>query len=361
MAVASALNGTIGVRPAAGAARPEAATAEKSAPFGRWKSRLLRDHPLVGRIIDTAGGRRLTPDELARRAAAADVLIIGEVHDNPDHHRIQGWLLSAYAAARRARGGRRPAVIFEMITGDRAAALARLEKEGGRSAEAVFDAARWEGSGWPPRAIYRPVMTAAVRHGGPIIAGGVPRSTVREVGRRGLAVIPDARRRALALAPLSDTQQAGLEKEIVKSHCDMIPRQTARAMSGVQRLRDAVLADRVLDGLRRQGSAVLIAGDGHARADRGVPLYLRRRAPGVRVFVVWLAEAREEAAKLRDLLPDGAVPARLADVIVVTPRAEREDPCAGFARFMKKKEKKEKSRPASGSGAPMGGRAKDGG
>jgi uncharacterized iron-regulated protein len=308
--------------------------------LGPWKSPLLRDHPLVGRILDAASLAPMRMETLLRRAAQADVLVIGETHDNPDHHRIQAKLLTAYARARRRMKGRPPAIVFEMIDTDRDKAITALNRKPSRSADEIFDAARWEDSGWPGRDIYRPVMQAAAQSGGPVIAAGLPRRTVREVGRGGLEVLPEERRRALRLQPLSPAQQEGLEKQIVRSHCDMIPRSAAAAMSGVQRLRDALLAERVLQGVRRQGSAVLITGTGHARADRGAPLYLRRHDPRLRIFVVWLAEAREDARHLADLLPEDADPARVADAFIITPRARRDDPCEEFRRFMERRKRK---------------------
>ena len=316
-------------------------TAGKEHTLGPWQSPLLRDHPLVGRIIDARTGRSLALKDVIAQAAAADVLVIGETHDNPDHHRLQGRLLAAFAATKRKRSGRPPAIVFEMIDTDRDAALARVNGKTDRTADDIFDAAEWDTSGWPARAIYRPVMQAAARSGGPVVAAGLPRQTVRTVGRQGLKALPPARRQALRLAPLPPAHQESLERQIVKSHCDMIPRQAAAAMSGVQRLRDALLAERVMQALKENGSVVLITGTGHARADRGAPLYIRRHDPQVKTFVVWLAEAREEARDWRDLLPEDARPAELADVVVVTPRAERKDPCEEFRKFMERKKRHE--------------------
>ncbi len=319
-------------------ARVRAAAGENA--LGPWKSPLLRDHPLVGRITDTRTGRPLSLEDVIARTAAADVLVIGETHDNPDHHRLQGLLLTAFADAKRREKGKAPAIVFEMIDTDRDAALAKVNGKANRTADDIFDAAEWDTSGWPKRDIYRPVVQAAAENGGPVIAAGLPRRTVREVGRKGLTALPAERRQALRLAPLPPAQQESLERQIVKSHCDMIPRQAAAAMSGVQRLRDALLAERVIKALKKSGSVVLITGTGHARADRGAPLYIRRHDPKVKTFVVWLAETQEDAKDWADLLPEDARPAALADAVIITPRAERKDQCEEFRRFMERKKKR---------------------
>ncbi len=306
-----------------------------SAPFGPWQAPLWRDHPLVGTLYDTRTGRNIDRATLEQRLRRADIAVLGEVHDNPDHHRIQGLLLRAFAQGR----NKPPAVVFEMIPTDMQQRLDSILQVEGVDADMVFDAVRWDSSGWPSRELYRPVMQAAVDIGAPIIAAGLPRDNVRKASREGLdALLSASEQAALQLQPLSKEMMNALVADIVKSHCDMIPEDVARRMSAAQRLRDALLADGVRRGISRQGSAVLITGNGHARKDRGAPLYLQRHglpAP----LVIWPTEARGKARTIADLLPGNArgKPAALADVIIVTPRAAREDPCKGFERFMQRK------------------------
>jgi uncharacterized iron-regulated protein len=91
----------------------------------------------------------------------------------------------------------------------------------------------------------------------------------------------------------------------------------------MQEFRDISMA-RALVQAAESGPAWLIAGNGHVRRDVAVPRVLRAAAPGKRVLVVGLLE-RE---------PNGDAPSaderKLYDVVIVTPRTQREDPCAGF-------------------------------
>ena len=59
-----------------------------------------RDHADLGVIRELASGRTLTPQELVERLAAAPRVLVGEQHDNPDHHALQLWLLRQLAAQR---------------------------------------------------------------------------------------------------------------------------------------------------------------------------------------------------------------------------------------------------------------------
>jgi uncharacterized iron-regulated protein len=70
--------------------------------------------------------------------------------------------------------------------------------------------------------------------------------------------------------------------------------------------------------------AILIAGGGHARRDRGVPYYLALEAPGATVASVLLREVRRgEESPERYGADDGPF-----DYLWFTPRVSDEDPCA---------------------------------
>ncbi len=309
------------------------------APFGPWQTRLDADHPLVGRMVDTRTGRPLTRAEVEKRVRAAPVVLLGEVHDNPDHHRIQAELLRAFAKGR----AKPPAVVYEMIPTDRDGALEALKGARKLSANAVFDIVDWDNSGWPSREIYAPVMKATVEVSGVPVAGGLPKDMVRKIGRKGLAALSRQRIGVLKLGPLPPKLERRLEQDIVKSHCNMIPLSAARAMVPVQRVRDALLAQRTADAYRQHGAVAVITGNGHARKDRGVPFYLARpgyfppHERGPEPLVVRIVEVRGKAKNVADLMPEGTKPAELADIVIVTPRAEREDPCKGFRRFLDRK------------------------
>lgn len=54
---------------------------------------LGHEHADLGRIVDLASGRTIDPEQLLDRLARAERVLVGEQHDNPDHHALQLWLL----------------------------------------------------------------------------------------------------------------------------------------------------------------------------------------------------------------------------------------------------------------------------
>ncbi len=252
-----------------------------------------------------AGAAEIGPAELAA-LPPADVVILGEIHDNPLHHANQA---AAVAALRPA------ALVFEMLTPEQAA---RVTPEIRGDAVALAAALGWEASGWPDFAMYHPVFTSAPA--ARVFGAGFPRAEVRRAASAGAAAVfgTEAGRYGLD-RPLPAEEQAAREAEQAEAHCDALPAELLPGMVAAQRLRDAGLARAVAEAMEATGGPVaVITGNGHARRDWGLAVYLSRAAPGLSVLSVGQFETPPG---------DGEPP---FDLWLVTEPAEREDPCAVF-------------------------------
>lgn len=295
-------------------------------PLPDLQSPLLQDHPLVGTIWDPGAGRPLTPEQVAQRLAEADVVLLGERHDNADHHLLQAWAVSALAAA-----GRRPAVAFEMIPRDRADALASYLAAGG-TAEGLGKALDWAERGWPDWAIYRPIAEVALAEGLAILASDLPDAKRRQISEVGAEALPEKLRADWALAqPWPEEMTQSLLQELARAHCDVAPPEAFADSAEVQRARDAAMADSLLQALQRADAAVLIAGAGHTRPDRGVPWFLTARAPAVDSLSIAFREVEMGETDPASYGDQGG-----HDVIWFTPRHDDVDPCEAFAEQLER-------------------------
>ena len=303
---------------AAGCAAPGGVT------LAPWRAPLEREHPLTGRIWDVKAGRFVDAAAVTQRLAGARYVLLGEKHDNPDHHQIQAALVRALLAA-----GRRPAVALEMLTADQAPAMARHLAASPHDAAGLAEAVNWKRSGWPDFALYQPIVEAALEAGVPVVAGNIGTAAIRAVARGEPGALPAELSARYGLdRPLAPAAQARLTAEIRDAHCGYLPASRVDAMVLAQRARDATLADSLVSRADADGG-VLIAGVGHVRADHGVPLYLAARAPGAPIVVVAPLEVRDEATRPEDYAAqfDGALP---FDVVWFTPRMDYQDPCRAF-------------------------------
>ena len=316
------------------------------APGVPWVSEFGRDHPLTGRIWDARERRFAAPQEVVAALGRARFVLLGEKHDNADHHRIQAWLLAELIAR-----GRKPAVAFEMFTTEQQARLDAHLAAHPRDAASIGGAVGWAGTGWPDWRLYQPIAQAALNGGAPILTANLPRQTVMDISWKGADSALGAER-AMALGldqALPPGSRAAMRREIIESHCNQLPEAMIDPMVAIQRARDAVMADALLRGAEMAGrdGAALITGGGHARADHGVPFYLRRRAPDAAIVSVGLAEAAagetEPAATAGKL--DATQPP--FDFIWFTPRVDDSDPCDKFAEQLRRaKERHEKKKKA---------------
>jgi uncharacterized iron-regulated protein len=302
-----------------GCASARAVRAESAEP--EWHSPLHRDHPLVGQVWDVRQGQFVPWQQLEQTARDRDFVLLGELHDNPDHHLLQARMVEAVTA-----GGRRPALAFEMLDLSQQAAADAAGEQAPGDPDALAEAVQWQQSSWPDFSLYRPIFEAGLRAQLPIVAANVPREQVRAAMMEGLgAVDPALRARMEREPPLSPEVLAEWGEEMRKAHCGHLPEGMLDSFVLAQRLRDAQMALRMAATGAGAG-AILIAGAGHVRKDRGVPSFLEKDAPGQSILSVAFVEVREGVEHPGEL---GNLP---YDFVVFTPAMARPDPCEAFKR-----------------------------
>jgi uncharacterized iron-regulated protein len=265
-------------------------------------------------LVDGATGAPVATAELLRRVGSADLVLLGEVHDDPVDHAMRGALLRAFAS-------RRPAVVFEQFTATEGpiALPARGDSLIGWLDRNGFDRRGWR---WP---LHEPVVSAALAVARSIWGSNISGEALRGVVLGGEAAAPEPLRQLMARAPLDSATTAVLDREIVEGHCNRLPATMIPGMRLAQEVRDAAMT-RALLGAGADGPAWLIAGNGHVRSDLAVPRILARVAPVKRVLVVGWLEREEDGSA-----PEAAERQRY-DLVVVTPHISRPDPCLSLGR-----------------------------
>jgi uncharacterized iron-regulated protein len=296
-----------------------------------WTSPVARDHPLVGRIWQPAADRFADIGSVLAVLRDAGFILLGEKHDNVDHHVIQARLLRALAAA-----GRRPAVAFEMFTteqeGRLAAHLARHPSDAAGLAEAV----NWDWPDWPS---YQPVVQAALDGGMPLLAASFPRATVRRIAEQGLAALEPDKVGELGLNRTLPAHLADLmRQQIVETHCRQLPDTMIGPMVKTMLAREAKMAAVLKRGAALDGrdGAVLIAGGGHVRTDHGVPWHLERLPEPGRVVAIAMLEVERGTTEPRAYARRLNVERLPYDFVWFTPRVDDLDPCERFAEQLRR-------------------------
>ncbi|PIW28147.1 MAG: hypothetical protein COW30_08435 [Rhodospirillales bacterium CG15_BIG_FIL_POST_REV_8_21_14_020_66_15] len=289
-----------------------------------WHAKILKDHPLVGRVWAPSQNRFVAPARLIDAAVAADFVLLGEQHDNVDHHRIQSWVLKSLMER-----GKRPAVVFEMLSDDQQVALSRFLNGNPRSAAGLGIAVGWSQTAWPNWAIYQPIADAALMYGMPILPGGFPRSTISRMVRMGRSVIGESEIRALGLdVPVDAASRATIQQAIAVGHLGVMPANVIGKIVDMQIAKDAKMARATVNARRltQTDSAVLIAGTGHVRSDVGVPKHLRRSGASTNVISIGLMEVKEELHRADEYVEGFPAASTLPfDFVWFTPKMGHDD------------------------------------
>ena len=282
------------------------------------------DHPLVGRIWDARAARWTNEAELREALSSVYFVMLGEKHDNPDHHRLQaeilGWLVAA---------GRHPVVAIEMAAEDQQALIDSAVTDSPRDPDPIGRALDWDAR-WPTWSAYRPIFATALTAQLRIVAANLPEDQVRTLARQGPGAIDAAVVARLGLdRPIRPEVRSDMIHELMEVHCGMLPEHVADRMVIAQVARDAQLTLRMIEAADADG-AVLITGAGHVRNDRAVPERLRELKPDrTRASVAFMEVAAgvTEPAAYAERYGATELP---FDYLWFTPVITDDDPCADF-------------------------------
>lgn len=261
--------------------------------------------PVVGDIRDLRNGQTLTPHELIAQLAKPSRLIVGEQHDNSDHHALQLWLLQAL-------GQQRPqgSLLLEMLTPDQQPKVDAVRRASSMPADLPAALAWQEGWHWM---LYEPVIRFALTQPYPLLAANLDAVELRAFYTTP-STLSGARSNA---ASVKDELLA----QIGASHCGLLPTAHMPAMLAVQQQRDRRMAERLLEA---PTPAMLFAGAYHARKDVGVPIHVLDLDAPQAPTVLMLAQQGSE------------ITAAMADYVWYTPSTPVVDYCAQMRKQFEK-------------------------
>ena len=264
-----------------------------------------------------AGGARPAATAAAPAADATpapqgpnpQVLLLGEVHDNRQGHRLRYELLR-----QRVEAGWRPAIVMEQFDRENQDVLDQAQK-GCLDAQCVIQLVhgpRWD---WQ---LYYPVIQLALTYHLPLVAGNLSRADASRVVRDGIQATfdPQSIRDYRLDQAIPADLRAAQQHEIEAGHCGMLPAMMVDGMVNAQLARDLWMAKIIRD--QRPRDVVLIAGNGHVRKDIGVARWLNLIEPILTVRAEGYVEPGDHAGRY--------------DQTYALSTQERPDPCAKFRK-----------------------------
>ena len=187
------------------------------------------------RIWDSRARAFVSESALMARLADQRIVLLGEIHDNAEHHAVERRVLAALYAR-----GLRPALAMEQFDTEHAAALAALLASSPRAASAVelAERGRFDRRGWEWR-FYEPLVSLALAHDAPVVAANLSRDAARSVMRDGFSALGQATNVRLGLPPPLDVRATeAMTAAIVAGHCGTLSAAQASPIVRAQQARE---------------------------------------------------------------------------------------------------------------------------
>ena len=270
----------------------------------------------------TSNLKTTTYAKLLRQAIEADVVLFGELHNDPICHWLEFQLTKDLQAAKKDN----LVLGAEMFEADNQAALSDYV-QGKTTAKELATQARL----WPNfDTDYKPIADFAREQHIPFVATNVPRKYARLVSRQGLAALdtlPADAKRQIAPLPLTVDLTLPGYKGMMDMMGGSAPGSTTNIASAsshgtspdmtanfarAQAIKDATMAYFILQNLKPGQTLLHVNGDYHSKNFEGIVWYLRQQRPALKILTLSSVE-----------LPDIDKPTRenrnLADFVLTIP------------------------------------------
>lgn len=241
--------------------------------------------------------------QVLKRAVSSDVVLLGEMHDQAEHHR---WQLHTMAGLHALRG--QIVLGFEMFPRRVQPVLDRWVA--GELTEAQFlQQSDWANVWGFDSALYLPLFHFARMHRVPMLALNVERALIREVGRKGESALQESQREGVGRPEPPPAQYRKYLYEVFLQHDRSKPKTSPDAPAFLrfvesQTFWDRAMAEAIRDARRRfpERQVIGIMGSGHTL--RGAVPHQLRALGIVNTWVMRPWEASTDCARLTPRVAD---------------------------------------------------------
>ena len=228
----------------------------------------------IGQIIDLSSGEVIPFEKMIENIASVDLIFVGEVHDNPDHHLIEVQILQAVMA-----GNRQVTIAMEFFQKPAQSILDRY-LQGELGEEEFLKEVKWNEQWGFPYSYYRPLMLTAKQNGSKVLAINAPSAIVKEVAHTGLQSLDQSERDQIA-------SEINLNNEAHRAYLREIFGQHGHGglkafdyFYEAQCVWEDTMAQNIADYLiKEDGQMIVFAGNGHIVNKFGIPDRVINRKP----------------------------------------------------------------------------------
>ena len=240
-------------------------------------------------VLYNAKGKKVSYEKMLKNLQKQDVVLIGELHNNPISHWLELEITQALSEKRQLVLG------AEMFERDNQAALTNY-LQGKITAKGLDSSARlWKNY----KTDYAPLVNFAKEKNLPFIATNVPRKYASQVSRGGfesLANLTSEEKTWIAPMPIAyDANLPGYQKMLT-----MMGEHTSPNMPKAQALKDATMAHFLFTNWTPGSLFIHYNGSYHSEYYEGISWYLKRSKADIKIATIATVSQKE----IDSLLPE---------------------------------------------------------
>lgn len=285
-------------------------------------SKPTEPHPLNGKIIAIATGEPVSQAELIETLRHRRLVLVGEKHDNPEHHARELLLLQAL------QNGPKTRLVLEMLDEQQSGNINTLSSAS--SDTEIRKQLNWNDRNWPWQD-YGPLISTALKNGNQLRTGNLSKPVLMQIYQSG---VPDQPRLS-TVSEIPEAIRTTIRQQVYESHCRTMPIDQMGPMTDIQISRDASMAYALTHQLGEQMQSILITGAFHARKDTGVAQHLQKLTSEA-VTSILLTETDEAIKTVGDAVK---LNTGVTDYVWFTSRSEEKDYCAALQQQPHKKDR----------------------
>ncbi len=302
-----------------------------------------RQDPLIDKIIHAAEEQPIDRELLLQKMIEADVVYLGEKHDNRYHHRMQSALIK-----RMISKGKKPVIGFEFFYQHQTSDLLQYVF-GSKSPFQKKEPSPQEQEkklrkqlGWQDRTneeweFYFNFIRFAKSHQLTVFGADLPDSLVKRMSRSGMDALTPVETRLLQPTGFEDPiYQKLMDSKFTASHCGWNPPELSEKLYAVWVARNDAMAQAIHAMLNeeRQGPVVFIVGGGHVEHNMGIYERVAHLNPGVKQINLGFTEIFIDPAPLARYMErptiDGRTFLPAHEYFWFTQRVDYDNPCEKF-------------------------------
>ena len=228
----------------------------------------------AGEIVDTRAGESIAFAELIRRLRGQNLVFVGEIHTNAEHHLLQVQILQRLLENRPET-----AVGIEYLPYTLQPVLDRF-MSGHINETEFFSQSDWLKNWGFDVHLYRPLFYMIRGEAAGLLALNAPNAVIKAVARKGLqGLTPGQRNQLAANIALDNAEHRAVLQEIFKTHAhSRLP--DFEFFYQAQCARDATMAENIAADWKTHGRRMVVfCGNGHLDKRFAVPARIQSRIP----------------------------------------------------------------------------------